>query len=572
MLIELEIENLALICRARVAFGTGLNVVTGETGAGKTLLMRALDLIRGVRVDRRQIRAGADSCRVQALFQLEAPLRARVAKLIEPLLLADDQLLVTRVVSREAPGRVYLNGQLAPLATLRNLSGELLDVVGQGEAQRFAEGAYRASLLDLFGGLEAKREAYLETRASASALRGRLDRLLSEAHERRRRLEFLRFERNQIEEADPKPGEIGRLESELSVLEDLERLRLLLGTSLDRLYESDDSLTDRLGRMVREISELNTGARSLLGAATAALERAAFEIAEAVSVLRGVEDGLSNDPARRQVVGERLDVLRTLLDRFGPTEQQLFDYHSRLGAEIADLESDQQDVTTLEEQTRAAEERLERLGTELDRARSKAGSKLSRQVERHLAELGMRAARFSVALLPHSGETVLERAHLSGWSSVQFELAANPGHPPQPLSAVASGGEAARIALAIRKALAGVLQVPTLLFDELDAGIGARLGEAVGRCLESIARHRQVLSVTHLPQVAACADHHVLVRKHSRSAHSGGTKGTEALLEVLTGSAREAEIAAMMRGSRSTPATRSEARQLLEEAGGPHES
>ena len=563
MLIELEIENLALIRQARIAFGPGLNVLTGETGAGKTLLMRSLDLIRGGRFDRRQIREGSDSCRVSALFRLTGAQRDSVAELLEPVTLEEDQLLVTRNVFRDAPGRVYLNGQLAPLATLRSLSRALLDVVGQGETVLLADGDYRASLLDLFGGLEADRDAYLQARKSALDLRRRLDHLLSAAQERRRRLEFLRFERSEMVAADPKPGETQQLESELSVLEDLDRLRLLIASGLDRLYESDDSLTDQLGRLSREIGQLNAGGRELLASASAAMNRAAQEIEEAVSVLRVAQEGLPSDPARQQVVNERLDVLRRLLDRFGPSEEQLFDYRSRLESELAELETDQQDASTLEEQALQAAKNLEKRGGHLDRARAAAGTQLAEQVEQHLGTLGMAAARFSVALLPHPGQTTLERAHVCGLATVQFLLAANPGHPPQPLSVVASGGEAARIALAIRKTLASVLAVPTLLLDEVDAGIGARLGEAVGRCLGSIAEHRQVISITHLPQVAACARNHILVRKHTRSGR------TEALLEPLTGAAREAEIAAMMRGGRVSAETQSEARNLLEEAGGP---
>ncbi|MFH0947017.1 MAG: AAA family ATPase, partial [Planctomycetota bacterium] len=349
MLIELEIENLALIRAARIQFAPGLNVLTGETGAGKSLVLRALELIRGGRFEKSQIRHGSESSRVSALFRVPPAHQDRIRGVIEPLDLDGGQLLITRTASRSTEGRLYLNGTLAPLATLRALAPHLIDIVGQGEARLLAEADHRTALLDLYGGLTGRQIDFAGARGAALDLRNRRDRLQASARERLRRLEFLRFERTEIDRVAPEAGELDRLERELSVLEAADQLRTLIGSALSRLYEADDSVNDQVGRLLREMSGLDRGALELLSPAHTALDRAAREVEEAVAVLRSAADGISDDPRRAGQVSDRLDALRRLLDRFGPGEQDLFDHRSRVETQIEELEAEQDDTATLDE-------------------------------------------------------------------------------------------------------------------------------------------------------------------------------------------------------------------------------
>lgn len=561
MLIELEIENLALFRAARVRFAVGLNALTGETGAGKTLVLRALDLVRGGRADRSHVREGTDACSVSALFRIPELLQPVLGELIAPISLEEGHLLVRRVIHREGSGRVYLNGKLAPLSTLKAVGQRLVDGVGQGEARLLADRSHRTRLVDLYGALLPRRDRYLAARDRALASRRRRDTLLAEVKERRRRLSFLRFELDEIRDAAPEPGEAEQLRDELGVLEAADQLRELCGDALQEVYEADGSVVEQLGRFDRRIQELPDEARRLLAPAGSALAGALREIDELVASLRLALDQISTDPARSEVVGARLDLLRHLLDRFGPGEAELFAHRSEVEDEISRLEQEESDTEGSEAELAEACADLERAGARLEQGRGKAARQLAAEVQGHLRSLGMRSAAFDIVLEQNPGEDLLERAGPHGLSSVEFLLAANRGHAAQPMATVASGGETARIALALRMALADSLESPVLLFDEVEAGVGARLGERVGRALQSIGARRQVIVVTHLPQVAAFAEMHLRASKGVR----GGA--TEARLEPLKGRAREDEIAAMMRGRTAAASTRDEARSLLDEAG-----
>ncbi|MBI4878955.1 MAG: AAA family ATPase [Planctomycetes bacterium] len=560
MLVELEIENLALIRAARIGFSPRLNVLTGATGAGKTLVLRALDLVRGQRAERAQVREGAAECTVSALLRLPPRLVEETRRRIAPVPLQDGELLLARTLGQDGASRCYMNGRLVPLAALREAGARLIDVLGQGEARLLADQEHRAGLVDAFGGLGAARAAYQQARARAAACGERRDRLHAETRERRQRLDLLRFQDDEIRAAAPEPGELERLGRELDVHEAAAELQALCTEGLAELYEADDSMFDRLARLERRAGGLSGGARDLLQPALTALDRAAREIEEAVAGLRAALEGAAAEPARHALVTERLDALRRLCDRYGPGEKELFARRAAIAAEISRLEQDEDETAGADREAAAALSALAEQGEALDRARRAAGERLAAQAQERLRALGMEAALFTTELARHAGEHLLERARPTGLSSVDFLLAANPGHPAQPLAKVASGGESARIALALRMTLSSVLDAPVMVFDEIESGVGARLGEVVGRSLKALAGERQVIVVTHLPQVAACADNHL----HVARAERGGA--TETTVGALHGKEREAEIAAMLRGSRAGGTTQSEARSILKQA------
>ncbi len=563
MLLELEIENLALFQTARVPFGPGLNALTGETGAGKSLVLRALELVRGGRLESDKTRRG--ETRISALFRIDEGVDGRAAGRLgeheESISIDDGELLLTRSVGADGRGRCYANGRLIPLNVLRTIGERLVDVLAQGEARRFDDPARRAELLDAFGGLAATKRRYDAAREAARAARDRQRRLADEAHERRRRHEFLLYQKGEIDAVDPARGEHDRMRDELAVIDAADRLRELCARALDVLYESDDAIVDRLAALERDAAGLSEAAGQILARAHGALARARGEIDEAVAEYRAALDRIDVDPVRREEVAERLDLLRRLLDRFGPTEDALFTGRERVEEELDRLRRDEDDLSGAGEEVARTDVELDASGRELDAARTECAARLVRSMRRTLEELGLEHARFEIDLVPHADDDVLRRSHASGPSAVEFLLAANPGHPLLPIAEVASGGESARVSLALHAALGDVLDIPLLVFDEIESGIGARLGESVGRTLREIARGRQVIAVTHLPQVAAYAAHHVRIAKRTEKGR------TEAFAERLTGREREAEIATMMRGAHVDTTTRKEARALLHQAG-----
>jgi DNA repair protein RecN (Recombination protein N) len=560
MLLELEIENLATFRAVRASFGPGLNALTGETGAGKTLVLNALALLRGQRADRAKLRDGEDEARVSGLFRVPDPMLEELAELLAPAPLEDSELLLTRTVGRDGRGRCYANGRLVPAAAFKAAGSRLIELLGQGEARLLAEADHRAHLLDAYsGGFEA-HALYLAARERALARRERRDRLERERMQRRERLDYLRYVLAEIEAVAPRPGEAAELGRELDVLAKAEELRALCSEGCFSLYDSENAAAVVIERLRRRIEQLGGGSRELLEPAAAALDRARVEVEEANAELRAAAERIDSDPARLATLEERLHRVTQLLVRYGPDEARLFATAAAANVEIGSLERDDEDSDGAAAELERATAELEVLAAALDEKRLAAGKALAKSVVAELKRLAMPKARFEVRLGAHHGATILDRATLAGASRVDFLLAANPGLEARPLEEVASGGEAARIALAMQASLAEVHGVPFLVFDEIESGVGSRLGEVVGESLARIAKDRQVLVVTHLPAVAARAARHLKVEKKS------GAKSTESTITTLTGEAREHEIAAMLRGeSRAGSALRS-AREMLEEA------
>lgn len=563
MLLELEIENLALMARARADLAPGMNALTGETGAGKTLVLRALGLLRGQRADRTHVRDGASECRVAGLFRVPESLKEEILETLAPIELEEgDELLMVRTVAADGRSRCYANGRLVAQGVLKAVGQRLIDMLGQGEARLLSETEHRARMLDAYGGLYEEYALYLAARERAIARRERRDRLHREQMQRRQRLDYLRFVSSEIEAIDPKPGEVELLSRELEILEAASALEALCAGSIEGLYEAEGSAHAEVTAIARKIEALNPGARSLLADASDSLLRAAVEIEEATRAFRSALERIAADPRRQEGLSARLDDLQRLLDRFGPTEDRLFAAREEARSEISSIENDESDCESADAELAAATEELARCSRRLDDRRTTAGQELGIVVERELKRLGMEQARFQVTLVPHAGDTIAA-AELSGPSRIEFLLQANPGLAAKPLEDVASGGEAARIALALQSTLADVLDVPTLVFDEIESGIGSRLGEIVADCIADIANRRQVIVVTHIPAVAARAARHFKVEKRSL----GVT--TESSVRAIEGDDRELEIATMASGEKGADEARRIARQLLERAGAP---
>jgi DNA repair protein RecN (Recombination protein N) len=552
----LRVRDLATIEELELEPGPGLNVVTGETGAGKSVLLGAVALLAGRRVTRELVRSGAEEARVEAILADAALLdRARALGLAAP---DDAELLIARSVSREGRSRVAVNGHLATVALLAELVGDLLEIASQGEHHALLQPELQLQLLDRHGGLDAQaaRVAQLheQWRAGVAAIEQR--RAGAEALARRE--DQLRLELEQIERAAPRAGELEELESEHARLAHVERLGEESARALEAL-DGADGVRDRLGevqKILRELARLDPA----LGEASGAGERAALESAELAAQLERYRAGLEADPARLARVEARWAELRRLQVRYGSTVEAILAHAERARAELTQIGGGELRTAELEAELAAIAEQLDAEARRLSTARAEVARELEARVARELAALDLGRARFFARLVPASGKTPEGReapAAACGRERVEFALSANPGEEPRRLRDAASGGELARLSLALRNVLREAEQPRVLLFDEIDAGVGGRTAHRVGECLRALAARHQVLCITHLPQIAALGQTHYRVVKRVRASR------TRTAVERLDDQTRVDEIARMASGGRLTDAARAHARELL---------
>ena len=577
MLVELVVRDLALIEEAALTVGPGLNALTGETGAGKSLFVGALELLLGHRPRGDAagwVRRGAERARVEGRFSLPD---GRVARRVRDWIganlpeLADDgdagpglELVVGRTVFPDGRTRAHVDHRPVTLKSLKALVPQLLEIHGQNEHQLLLEPVEQIRLVDAFGGLEPRARAYADARARWRELGERLETLERDRAERRERLEFLRFQAGELDGVDPRPGERAELAGERELLRSAAELGAELGALSREMSEADDALLDRL-RAADRLVERWRATIERLAPVHEELAAALVHLEEAAAGLASFVDGVEVDPRRLEEVEERLADLERLERKHGVPADELPERRAALAAEVATLEHDEEGASSLAEDHARAREELAKAAGELSRARRRLGTKLSRAVEAVLVELGLANAKVSLAVEPR-GESAAEpsaacddehRFGPHGSDDVELLLAANPGEPPRPLRHVASGGETARIMLALRTVLAGCDAGRTLVFDEIDSGVGGRLGPAVGQHLRALAEHHQVLCVTHLPAIAALAHEHLSVEKETRG------KRTRTRVVRLEGDARVREVAAMIAGGAGEETARAEAKRLL---------
>lgn len=519
-LLELAVEELALIERLRIRLEPGFTVITGETGAGKSLLIDALGLALGLRADPGLVRAGEPSARVEALFDL--PERE------EPLIVVREVLAAGRSLAR-------LDDETVTAARLAATVGPLVEIHGQHQQQRLLAEATQRDLLDAFG-VHADLRATVETAVEAWAENRRtLDALIDDPAELERRIALAEHTADEIEAAAVRPGEVAELRAALARAANAETIARLAASIRGRLTDEGLGARDLLARATqeaRELARLDPRAGELAGR-LAGLEA---EVEDAAEELRRSLEGAEAGEAARTELEERLGALYSLMRKYGDDEAAVL----AQGA-IARAEAERLRGTAAERQARLADDvRLEAAAraaaAELTAARERAAERLGRDVGEALAELGLRRAGLAVEVKP---------AELSrtGADAVRYQLAVNPGEPPRPLAEIASGGELSRISLAIKSVLAGADATPTLVFDEIDAGIGARSADPVGRMLHRLAGDHQVIVVTHLAQIAAHADHHLLIEKGVERDR------TVTRLRTLEGDGRVIELATMLGGA-----------------------
>lgn len=562
MLRELRIKNLAVIEQVTVPFAPGLNVLTGETGAGKSILLDALLLLSGARPQVDLIRTDAEAAPVEALFSVEP--RGPVGAILEEVGLnaEDDQLIIRRELTRSGRHRAFVNDSAATVGLLERLGEPLVEIHGQHEHQRLLEPARQLDLLDRVAGAE-------ETRARVAALVGEWERaraaltaLVETEREQAQKEDLYRFQLSEIDGARLIPGEEESLTAERRKLQHAGRLREGMGELLGLLYDEAQSVTTRLSRAAQLLGDLARFFPDLAGALSP-LESAQVQVEEAVTQVRSLCDRVDPDPRRLEEIDARLDALAKLKRKYGEREDTILAYRDRVREELRRMERKEELLAEQEARLATAASEVEREAVHLSGIRQKAASRLEQLIQRELRALGMEKARFAIVLSQElaSPEGLVVgparwRVTARGVDRVEFRLTTNPGEELKPLARVISGGELSRTMLCIKAILAEADRIATMVFDEVDAGIGGRVADQVGQKLAQTARHRQVFCVTHLAQIAAYADRHLRVEK---SVQGGKTRTT---VEILDETGRVEELARMLGGEQVTETARRHAREL----------
>ncbi len=582
MLLEITIEQFALIEYVRLQFARGLNVLTGETGAGKSIILDAVQAILGGRTSADVIRTGEDKAVVEAVFDLSR-LPEKVAAIREMGLPVDeDQLLVIRrEINRSGRGTVRINGRTVTVTMLREACEGLVDLHGQHEHQSLLQVDRHLDLLDQYGGSllqqEGKPLELLDRYAGGPILQLReqlrdvvlalhqvqdeLTDLVGDERDRARQEDLLRFQVQELTEAALVPGEEEELEAERQVLSHAGQLKETAAAVYASLYEGEGrqaSVVDILGEARSELEEVLRHDASL-SEAVELINSALVQVQEASHLLAAYRDRIEDDPSRLQQIENRLDLINSLKRKYGDTVEEMLQYLEQAKQDLERLENSQQLIDRLKAQEAELGERAEEIARQLTQARREAARKLAERVARELTDLGMPNAQFDVLVEPPEQATY-RHVSAKGWDRVEFRFSPNLGEPLKPLAKIVSGGEMSRIMLALKVILARVDGVPTLVFDEIDTGISGRAAQAVGEKLTRIAGDRQVLCVTHLPQVAAMADAHYLINKQTEEGR------TVTRVQPLDQAGRADEIARMIGGAEVSDFTMEAARDMLRRA------
>jgi len=569
MLSEIDVRNYALIERLSLRFGNGFNVLTGETGAGKSLVIDCVGLVIGGRASSESVRAGCDSAVVEAVFNISD------VPDVEALLLEqgidpepDGTLIVTREVSRQGRSRCRLNGRIVTLTALSAIGERLVDIYGQHEYQSLARPSRHIGLLDAFGGarLEQVRDSVRQLYEEWRGCEEELAELRQHARERAQRADLLAFQVNEIESANLEPGEDVHLVAEQTVLANAESLYDAVVRAYSLIYESSypdiASARDMLGEALEELDNASRidGTLTSLAESLSALCDHTTEISRA---LREYRDSIEFDPERLAEVEERLSAISRLKRKYGDSLADVIDHGQLAREELESMTGAGRRVDELEGRSAALSEELGNCASKLSAMRCEIAAELEKEVSRELRDLSMPHAVFKVDVgrKRDGHEIVVDGTPVvigpDGFDDVEFLFSANPGEEPRPLARIASGGEMSRVMLAIKSVLAVADAMPTMVFDEVDAGIGGEAAIAVASKLANIGKVRQVLAVTHLPQIAAVADNHYAVSKLERSGR------TEVTVEKLDIEERVTEVARMLAGEAPSSVTVAHAREML---------
>jgi DNA repair protein RecN (Recombination protein N) len=559
MLTTLRIKNLALVADLTLELESGYNVITGETGAGKSILIGALNLVLGERADRTQIRSGSDSCSVEAVFDV-TKLKAALDSFLDENGLEpceDRQLVLKRMFTNAGANRQFVNGSPTTLNALATIGEWLVDIHGPHEHQSLLNTTRQLDLLDAFGKLEDEREGFKSLLRKRAALESEKAALIIDEKTYAQQLDLLRFQVKEINAARLQAGEGEQVEQEHHRASNAAKLLRLSQAALDLLSENESSLLTQagvIGRTLQELQRVDPSAAPLV----TAHEQAVSVLRELQAELRHYADKVEVDPARLQELEERLNLIHTLKRKYGGNVAEIIAFGEEARAKLQTLEQRDAELARINAGFERIEAELWSAGQALSAKRGKVIPQLNKAVSKQLTDLGFKQSRFeitlaSVAQSPITNHQLPFASH--GLDTAEFQFAPNPGEPSRPLRAIASSGELARVMLAIKTVLAAEDQVPVLVFDEVDANVGGETANAVGEKMRQIAKNRQVLCITHLPQVAAPATAHYVATKQVKAGR------TISEITLLDADKRVTELARMLGGQ--TEAARKHAETLL---------
>lgn len=537
MLTSLYIRNFALIENATIEFNQGLNILSGETGAGKSILIQALEVLLGGRGSLDLIRDGEEEAEVVGFF-----------------LVKDQETSLKRVISRSGRNRAYLDERPMTVTTLEEVGDSLVDVASQHAHQILLQPEKHLLLLDEFAVLTDEVRSYQEKLASYRLCQQDKEKLVSREKEAREKEEFLRYQLRELSEAGLKEGEEDKLKNEKDLLKNAVRVGEVCLRSEEALDSGEEALTTRMARIVKEIQQVSSLDTELLEIG-AQLEAPLCELQEAARRIHMFGQKISYDPERLQEVEDRLALISRLKKKHGGSFEAIVTRQKEISQHLALLDNFEGEIQKKEQELRQSEEDLARRAEIISKKRKQAGTQISKEIEQEIRSLGMEDAKFLVKV--EVGEKIFGDM---GYDTAEFLIAPNPGEGAHSLAKTASGGELSRIFLAIKKVLREVRPAATCVFDEVDVGIGGGIAEVVGKNLSLLAKKRQVICITHLPQIACFADHHFIIQKKIENGR------TQTQIERLRKEQREEEIARMLAGIKITDKAMAHAREMLRNA------
>ena len=558
MLTELSIKNFAIIDSLRISFKPGLNILTGETGAGKSIIIDALNLVLGERSSSEFIRTGEKAASVESVFDISG--NSHIKKLLDETgvkIGTEDDLIVKREINTAGKSQVYINGERFNVSTLEKIGEYLVDIHGQHDHQTLLRKENQMEVLDSFGNLS---ELISEVRTRLSEFQeteNRLGELKRKYAEKAHKEELLKFQIQEIEKANLKPGEDEELKKEKEILRNSLLLTQTSFKTCEALYEGDISSYSILSSIKPEffkIASIDERQASFYKR----LEEIAVQIRELAGELHSYADGIDSNPKRLEEIEERIDFLNRLKRKYNASLQEIFKAKEEKEAELSAMNNSVQEIERLEAEKEKLEAELQKFSLKLSEKRKSLAAEIEKKVEKELKKLKMEKAKFAINFAEREkNEKGLYRVTSKGIDDIEFLISPNPGEELKALAKIASGGELSRVMLAIKSILAEADRVPVLIFDEIDSGIGGVVAEVVGEKLKEVAKKRQVLCITHLPQIAGFADTHFKVSKIVTD------KKTAVKVDELDKKSRIEEIAKMLGGEKVTEISRRHAKEIL---------
>ncbi len=567
MLKELRIKNYAIIDGLNIDFKAGLNILTGETGAGKSIIIESLGLILGERASDESIRSGEDSATVEAVYDISRVKNIK-EKLSESGIKAENnELIIRRQISRSGKNRSYINDSAVNLSLLKDIGDMLVDIHGQHEHQTLLHPENHSIVLDLFGNTLLLREKCRENYSNLQNLQREVNELINKERERVQKIDLLTFQKEEIDKAELKIGEDDDLKNEKNLLQNAERLHRYATESYEALYSTEGSVIEKLNSVITNIIEINkidSSAGKILDDGKEAL----FEIEDIASRIRDYTGKIEFNPDRLSEIDDRLAEITALKRKYGTNIEDVLTYRKKIDEDLEILSKSQERMDGLSAEIEKLKKEMEDVSMELAREREKAADRFESMIEKELKELKMEKVRFKVnfsyeeddtSFIKYKGKPV--KLFPEGIGKIEFFFSPNIGEDLKPLSKIASGGELSRVMLSIKNILTNKDSIPVLIFDEVDAGIGGGVAEIVGEKLKKVSKGRQVFCITHLPQIASRADSHFLIAKKTSN------NRTITSIKELKDDERVEEIARMAGGKVITDTVRKHAEEMIIKGG-----